>query len=315
MFFTAYNTTTGSIFNLKPYINSIKESIVQDKIDTCNLNIRQIDEYYPVFITGKYPSENNIKPFASSILIEDFNNKKYLVTDIRPFLRSDQSIKNYPEYNLALTKTIFNLIMLTGDSDRLRSELYLAGYLYATFLADTITKRFNLNNLEYQQILIISHFFYQSLFFNQKDISDTLKEKFSYQTIKITGYSANTIFDLVDKIGPINNINEYCTAIKSVLSNIKVDDLNTGLILTLISTSWFGTNSKELLAVSLEHIPTWLSIAYTVINEKTYKNTTLGRISDRVLKKADIPIFNKSVNEIVKDYTIQTNTLSFNTFD
>ena len=62
-----------------------------------------------------------------------------------------------------------------------------------------------------------------------------------------------------------------------------------------MGNTWFGANAKEILAVALEHPPTWLSLVYIALKERSYKNTSLAKIALRYA-------LNKGGNDFIRSF-------------
>ena len=83
----------------------------------------------------------------------------------------------------------------------------------------------------------------------------------------------------------LGNITEFCSTVQNVLENVRLKDFSMGMLVTLIGNSWFGVNANKILAIALEHPPTWLAVMGSAINYKGYKNTTIAKTIDKVNKR------------------------------
>lgn len=293
-FNTGYDTSIGSSIVTTKIKSAINESLIRGLLADTNLDIITSLKIKPVFVTGANNSEGEIPLFAHPILLDSTLNKKeiYLCTDVRPFLKQDRSeyeikdgnkviVRNHTEFNLAKSRAVMNLLWLTGSESQIKNNLLFAGTVYASWLGETISKRFALDPSDQMKIFIISHFFYQTLFLEESVFDSNTKERLAVHTIKASKAPAKYVFEILDQITSMSSIEDYCTNVKTILSNVRLKDLSAGFVITLISNSWFGMNSKEILAVALEHPPTWVAIVYTSLVERTFKNSTIAKISER----------------------------------
>lgn len=65
----SYTTTAGSMVDTRRLATAIKEAVITDDLDTkleSKLNVQSYGDFFPLFITGTYPSEAKIPPFCSS---------------------------------------------------------------------------------------------------------------------------------------------------------------------------------------------------------------------------------------------------------
>ena len=69
--------------------------------------------------------------------------------------------------------------------------------------------------------------------------------------------------------------------------------------------SWFGSNAKEILAVALEHPPTWYAIVFSSLEERTYKNSMIARVAERFGKGGAWVDFKNAYSELIKRHVQQ----------
>ena len=302
---TAYQTTLGSVFETKNIVTALQQSIIRDGVFPRTLDIKADGPFVPLFITGGIPSEIEIPLFTHPISIFHVDKKQYLCCDLRYYVNkgfnfdeASKYIKNGTEFNFAKTRLIMNLVWLNEGPSELKNNFRFAGIIYAMWISQLLTKAFALDYKDQTVISIIAHVFYQFLFEeNIEEITEEDIQRLSVHTIKATSADSKMVFEYLDKIrnfGPINNIDSLCFLIKELTDNVRLDHLNTAYLLTLMKSSWFGTNAKEIITVALEHPPTWCALIYTSLVERTYKNTMIATICERFGKrgKADEFVMN-----------------------
>jgi hypothetical protein len=319
IFAMAYDTTVGSSINMNKTISAIKQAFVQDMLYTSNLDLITSLKYVPVFVSGIGTSENDIPLFPHPLLV-DHNNHSYIVTDVRPVVKVDVdsdygfSVKNKVDFDFIKFRLIMNLIWLNDGAMSIKNDLNIAGVVFAAWMSDTIARRFALDPRDQLLLMIISHYYYQSMF-TSDEIDEDIRQSFAVHTIKATRAPSELILDIFDKIGTMNDINDYCVAVKNVVENVRLKDLNAGLIITLLGNSWFGLNSKEILAVAIEHPPTWVTLVYTVLKEKTYRNSQLARVAERYIKKSMANDYSLAFESIVDNLIKPKSHIGFKPFD
>lgn len=310
IFNTAYDTTMGSFMDLKVITKSIREAIIRDAIYNQQLDVKGMDGLVPMFIMGKTSSEATIPFFTHPLLIAADKDIRYLVSDIRPFVRNDQSsgdsnkpaIKNMTEFNIAKSRLILNMAWLNSMMQGIRNELSFAGTVFASWLSEVIGKKYALDPKDQLVLNIMCHYYYLTLFSNEP-MDDVMIHKFSVHTIKATRAPVDLVIDTFGRIGDIKNINDFCSKVPEILENIRLNDFNLGMLLTIIANSWFGLNSREILAVALEHPPTWCSLVYGSLTERTFKNSMIARVSERYGKNGNADNFLKAYSSIVREFT------------
>lgn len=320
IFATAYDTTVGSSINMSKTTAAIKQAFVHDMLYLSNLDLISSLKYVPVFVGGAGVSEANIPLFAHPVVI-DHASHSYIVSDVRPVVKVDPdsdfgfSVKNKIDFEFIKYRLIMNLIWLNDGCLSIKNDLNLAGVIFGAWMSDSISRRFALDPRDQLLLFIISHYYYQSMFYDTRDINEDMKQSFAVHTIKATRAPSELVLSIFDKIGEINDINDYCTNVKAILENIRLKDLNAGLVITLLGNSWFGLNSKEVLAVAIEHPPTWVTLIYTVLKEKTYRNSQLARVAERYTKKSLANDYNLAFENMIDNLVKPRTHTGFKPFD
>jgi len=308
----SYQTTVGSIFKTKELISSIKEvELIDDYLDK-SLGIKTIDNIKPVFITGASDFESKIKLFTHPISIFNSDGSGYLCTDLRLYIRKnpdlkhiENSIKNITEFNFAKTRAILNLLWLTSDRDNIKISMSFASIVYSFWLSDVISKAFALDYNDKLTISVAASYFYQSLFIDG-DITDDIRERMVVHTIKTTGVSADKVFSILDSMRDVETIDDFAIELPNIVENIRLKGFNLTGLLTIVKNSWYGLNAKEVLAVALEFPPTWIALVFTALQEKTFRNSVIAKLSEQLGAR-------NRADEFIKNYTtmsLQTKNVS-----
>ena len=310
IFKTAYHTTVGSSFVTNKIELTIKESIIKDYLQGINGDIVTDLDIKPIFLSNNASSEANIPYFSHPLLIEDLHKQKYLCVDIRQFVKSNNvnsvnlfNIKNESEYNLSRSRLALNLIWLTQRPETIRDISYLPNAIFSSWISEGIANRFSLDPKDQMTLAIISSFYYQSLFTEFNTFLEEDRQKFVTSIIKATRAPAKMVFDVTDKIEKISNINDFCSVCKGILENTRIENLNAGILITILGNSWFGMSAKELLAVSLEHPPTWIALVNAALTERTYRKSLLSRIAERYASNKGGNDFIKAFDNLVETVT------------
>jgi len=284
VYLSAYDTTVGSGMNLSGVVHAIKESLVS--VYPTPLDISKQADIHPYFITGK-DSSANIPNFIHPLHLESVDRTKFICMDIRSFVRVNPSIeegfvvKNQTEFDLAKTRLVMNLLWLAQSKNYLRDLSFVPSAVFSSLISESLSKRFALDSKDQLTLAVLANVYYQFLFKEKGDeFTEEEKQKFTTVAIKATRAPANFVFQIIDKIQPINNIEEFCSVCREVLQNVRIENLNAGLLITILSNTWYSSG-KELVAVSLEHPPTWVSIVYAALNDKGYRNTVIAKIAER----------------------------------
>jgi len=128
---------------------------------------------------------------------------------------------------------------------------------YATWLSDNLSKRFGLNMSEYNMIYTLGLIFYNQLFTNDP-IAKTKEDIFQF--IRSDLFVSELYHDTIKRITKLDTIEDFCASLYSVTSNPRLQNVDYSVLTNLVVNNWFGLNSKEMMILSLEHPPTWITI-------------------------------------------------------
>jgi hypothetical protein len=296
-FKTAYDTTVGRGFVSKKIVDSIRELLIVSPpqgILNNDQNKSSNDKLLYAFITGRPVVEANIPSFAHPIEVVTLHplKQEYLAIDVRPFVRVLENngevsvaIKNKTEYTLARARLAMAKIWMTSGPDALSGFSTLPCSIFSSWISENVRHRFVLDPADQLKMAIVAAFYYQTLFVPDCEFSAEQREQFNAVCIRALKAPAKIVFETTDKITKLENISDFCETVKVILENPRLENFNAGLLITILKNTWFGTNSAEMLGVSLEYPPTWISLVYASMSERTYRDSNLAKIAERYSKR------------------------------
>lgn len=304
IFKTGYNTTVGSAFITK----AIQQELLKNIINNGTLNNLDVLNQHPIklfFICGDRYKDNDVMLFNHPLLVK-VDNKDILVTDLRLYINNhdmnaefNKRIKNLTEFTFCKNRAILNQFWVNGEIDNVKHASFFASMVFTNLLAETISKIYYLDYKDQIKLSIATSVFYQTLFLDVKELNELDKQRIATHTIKATSAPSELVFECIDKLPLMSNLDSYCDAVKELLENIRLKDFNLAMLLTIIRNSWYGTNAKELIAIALEHPPTWIAMVYAAITEKTYTNSSVSKIAERLSKRGQSEEFIKNIKSLV----------------
>ena len=245
---------------------------------------------YPIFITSSFANDRT-------------EHLEELTIDIREFgkFNSQQSmfiVRNGPEYTWALKRGILNYLWVNGQINALRDISPICISVYIALISECIARRFALDPAEQMIVAVLSGFFYQCLFTNNRMDEDDINRTIG-SIARATKIPAQKIFTILEGIDMITDIEHLCTIIKEKIDNVALENLNAGTLFGVCCGNWFGYNARENLAVALEHPPTWVMIVAASLESATYKRSTLSKISARFDKNNAGISFSRSLSSLL----------------
>lgn len=290
---TAYDTTVGKGTVVTKVVSAIRETLILAPIARLAVDSNNGEDKEPIasFITGRNEVEKDIPNFIHPLTVEDVHHKKYLVSDIRSFIRLDANVegqyivRNASEFNLAKARLVMNKVWLTTGPQALSGMGMLPQNCFAAWISEGISHRFMLDPADQLRLAIIAHFYYQSLFYEEERIDGDLRNQFIANCVRSAGrVPVVLVMQTVEKIDKLESIQDFCETVKTILENPRLEQFNSGLLISILKSSWYGSNAADVLAVSLEHPPSWVSLIYIALSERTFRNANLTRLAERFAK-------------------------------
>ncbi len=312
IFNSVYDTTLGSTIDTKGISSKIIDSFIKNELQKENCGVDNSLKVKPVFITGYYDSEDEIPLFTHSITI-NYKGTDYLCTDLRLYINTKEyrlnkdlkaSIRNKTEYNFMRSKAIAELAWLNGDVNYIKDNLKFAAHVFAINISEAVARAYALDEGDRRKLNILCLVYYRSLFLEKEELSYDNKETALIHAVKVLGINERMFKEVVDSVNDMRNLGDFVDAIKVALDNPRLNNFNVIVLLTLIRNTWYGSNAKEYISASLEHVPTWLAIVYTALNEKTYKSSMVYKICEKTKKAGNLETYIKSYEDLMHRYIL-----------
>jgi hypothetical protein len=246
-------------------------------------------------------STNEDIPIFSHPIEMTIDNEDVLVIDTRPFIKinRDGSRTNTSpnDYKFLILRALLTKQWIK-DPVSLRSLGGIVEQTFVRWLADSIVSKLGLDPNAQVKITVITFFYWFNLF-EEGEMSERTKLNIVKKISTLTYVSSEYAVSVMDQIGPMENIREYITAIQELVESKRSESLNIGLLLTMLSGSWFGVNAKEIIGVSTEHPPTFIAIVAMALESRTYKKSLLGTKVNDLDRKNRGSEFQKSLYNLI----------------
>ena len=237
----------------------------------------------PVILYGLTDIEKEIPTFNHPLINTD---NKWIALDLRHYVslnptKDDYAVKNDSEYSLAIQRFILTGLWFVGKQQSAYS-LKLAHFAFANWLSENLTRKFGLDMGNQLQLKILGLIFYAGLFGDEFTSDDYTKLVIrSKEDILVPGL----IDEVYERCGPVGTIEEFCEACYKVTGNIRLKGVDYTILINILNNNWIGSNGKELAMLSLEHPPTWLSLVYASLSQRSFKKNFIATVVERLDKR------------------------------
>lgn len=300
IFYSPYETTIGSKFNTDRSQIAIRQSLGLKypwmKINEANKT---------VFI---YP--NPVVPtFSHPLTIETVKGLTYTFCDLSSFIRERQEgeyvVANKPLFSLQTIRTVLTADLINNGTRSIKSLSPNVVKTYVDLITSSLSIAFSLNNEEVLALRSLSGWMYYSMLHNDPYAGELEFDALIAKLAREINIPSSFLYRYIDQEF-YKNVGDFLEKLRQKITNPAVQKINEGLFYTVIAKNlnanvWIGLEKQEILAMSVEHIPTFVATLVICLSEQVFKNAGLTKMALRNFAR-DKANFILAVNSIVNDY-------------
>lgn len=300
IFYSPYETTIGSKFNTDRSQTAIRQSLGLKypwmKINEANKT---------VFI---YP--NPVVPtFSHPLTLETVKGLTYTVCDLSSFIRERQEgeyvVANKPLFSLQTIRTVLTSDLINNGTRSIKSLSPNVVKTYVDLITSSLSMAFSLNNEEVLALRSLSGWMYYSMLHNDPYAGELEFDALIAKLAREINIPSSFLYRYIDQEF-YKNVGDFLEKLRQKITNPAVQKINEGLFYTVIAKNlnanvWIGLEKQEILAMSVEHIPTFVATLVICLSEQVFKNAGLTKMALRNFAR-DKANFILAVNSIVNDY-------------
>lgn len=298
MFKDPYSTTICQNYLMGKVVDQIKKHAIMggEQLVPANnpLSDRPMYGLYKVV-----PGLADIPPFAHPVTIVEKDSDGYeraaTYVDVRSFTRRDVNgeikVTGIMDHNFAMLRGFLQQIWHGDDWISLQNLGIYQVTMFNRWLGGMLTRRFALAPETQMRMAVISSFYYLCLFLDDHaaagdELPENERLRIATMIARATMINAEEVLNIMTGFKVARDANGLVELIKNESQTVRFESFNLAQLYATVTGGWFGFNAKETLAVALEHPPTFIAIALMASQERGYRNTEFGRISEQY-KNAD----------------------------
>lgn len=252
----------------------------------------------PTIVTPASSAEQALPVFYHPVQVREGSIKgvkfgNYLVADARSFMRVSRAarpggyepnqgveISNTMEFELLQARLGLEAIWINQGPATLR---YISGALqsiYATWIAQNIRRRFNLDMGDQMRLQVLASLFYHCLFLAEDKIDDNEINRLAVTVAKYAKAPVEEAITIITQVGHIAGVEDFVNKVRAVLDNPRLENFNVDVLMTIMAATWFGLGGREIAAIAVEHPPTFIAITYLAFAQRGYRNAGLTTVTD-----------------------------------
>lgn len=313
-----YHTSYGRLIKTKLIEEKIIEYLIKTDEENLNYEYSNNPGSKLIYITGCNDLEKDIPSF-DQVFITYHNNADIIATDLRKYVtKQDTRALNLSDIardtgnmKFCILNSLIVSDLLNENFSKYKTYSKTIASSFGFFIGHIIDSIIRLNPIEKVSIEVtaayyILHKLYDSSEFENIDSYRFIKDSI-LAILARSKYSiplqANGIEGIINKVeditytGTIDNLLEY---LSKQLDNGKEKILNKAVLINAISNTWFGHGGSETILISLEHLPTWMSLLYTIEVNSMFKKTRLATIINKYSSQVGLKSYADLIEKDIK---------------
>lgn len=304
MFKTPFTTTVCKDYRVERIREEIlKENIsgvLGEQVETNPLTGEDVKDTYVQLIDGRataiptfaHPLDINndsSKDQKNNAHEDEYGEMTWFALDVRNFTRLDRNenmvISSQHDYKLHVIRALLSDYWLRNPTEDMIALGNIQLRVFARWLTEVITRRLALEPDTQMRVTAIAAFYYLCLFYEEIDLDKKLTRRMARRIQEVLRLPSETIDEVMEEVGYMANAEDFVNALRNYGYSTRLEQMNLALLYTVVGGSWFGANSREVLAVSLEHPPTFISLLAMAFTQRGYRKTILGKATELATKK------------------------------
>jgi hypothetical protein len=306
---SAYDTTVCASLAIRKVTEELERAGIVGCTDLMHVTTGKHETPFDLYaVAGGNSFADAVPFFKHPVLVSgpegEHGANKAFVVDIRDFGKWSTPhyafvVRNPAEYAWTLRRAVLNQIWMDGRPETLRDLSTLPASTYQALVSECVARRFALDPSEQMTVSILAAYFYYGLFTDEVEFSDTEKALLSGKIGGLTRIPAAQVMKTLEGLPVLHGLESMVNAIKDKVQNPALENFNIGTLLAVVCSTWFGNNSREVVAVGLEHIPTWLCLISSSLESAVFKRSPLAKIAQRFDKAGAGDNFVRSLEVIM----------------
>jgi hypothetical protein len=255
---------------------------------------------------------NNIPGFVHPMLVDPKVNpesdasRPALATDVRPFGAWNRNqdafiVRDKSQMDMAMLRLRLSSIWLTEERSYLRNLSPIPVKMFSSWISESLQRKFFLEPLEQMHLSVLAGILYNSNFTDAKELDEGDKVRLAGSLSRDLGIEVKEILPILDEYPVIHGVDEFCKA-AAKLGGVRLAELNRGMLFACVVGSWYGYNYKEVMAVALEHPPTWLAVVFSAGTDRSYRATGLFKLFERSHRGGSDQLFFGGLRKLLDNF-------------
>lgn len=282
MFTFPYETTPCAQYVLDDVRKQLQRAMIDGHLQPMTLdNGKVVPHVYQV-----PPAASDVPGFSQPIQVTAVGGKSFIACDPRAFVRQGldgvMKVTSHAEYQVLRVRTLLTYSWSKGHAEELIGLSDLPLQAYSRWVSEAIVRRLGLSPAEQMQLTMLAAYFYLCQHVSGEPLSEREKTAWAARIARVTRVAADVVFRMLDEVPMMANVIDFTAACSSFVQSARLERFNAGLLYSMLGGSWFGANAKEIVAVAIEYPPTFLSLLYGSVVDRSFRNTGFTRLVEQM---------------------------------
>lgn len=301
MILSPYQSHAGRVYDTDLILSEIKKASVLD-VQATRPGFASVIEAGDVrLITQNTPE---VPGFMHPIV--DLANDKAVYVDARPYVTQrrdgDWSIRSQNDLEALVRRARLSALWAEGDITDFLALGELPLKLYLNWVGNTVGRHLAIDPLTQFRVSALAGIHYLSQHYEADQLNDERYQvKIAEKVSRAMRGSLEEVLELMVDQDPLESLDLFVGALETRTGSVRMNDVSVAYLFNVVGGSWFGNNAREVTAMALDHIPTWISILYQSMNDRSYRKSGLSQLVGTLTRAQEHKDFTRSVGLLLKE--------------
>lgn len=231
--------------------------------------------------------------FTQPINLGDMKRPKWVI-DGRPYMRWDRRHDSYRltaenDFSFQCARLALTQVVMEDGVQSLRRLGDLPIKTFVRWITLGIAQRFNLALEDQIRIQVLCAYYYHAQMTNEGKLDSSERHRLANQVSRVTSVPTPQVIEIAEAIGEVGLVDgpAFAKTLADHSGSVRLANLKFTDLFMLLAASWVGINSRENVGVALEHLPTFISMVYMGLGERSYRKTMMTRRAETAGRQQD----------------------------
>lgn len=283
--YSPYDSVLAVTINVDS-LNKKLLSMLSEK-DTDSSGISTTADVGSYVLVGHQDNEQDVPMFTHPVVVE-YKNRKYVISDARMYVKRNEApvddisklITNAREFTFMKERHIVTTKWVE-NTDKFFNMSPWGRDVFIRLVTGALSFNYSLEMDAVFKTRIVLFLYWRSMFtrtvtteYHELGLYQIAKDlPIDVQSVMAFGRSLKMNIDSLDDL--VDNLKK-CSGV--------LDKISASVLIGLVSKGWMGVDAAGIIAASLVHPPTWISVLNRATTNTSYKNTLITKSAQSVRK-------------------------------